>query len=116
MSRRRLHLDSMEDLARALRVEPGVFRGGLNLVEAAGLLGVAPSTLRQRALDGRISHQRDGRRWIFTWADLADYVERRQVLSNESRRAEPDPGTEGHSSSLLSDETVEAEAVELGLI
>ena len=68
----------LEDVAQLLGVEEQHLEGGLNLVEAGRLLGIAPSTLRQRALQGRISYQRDGRAWRFFWWHIRDYLQERE--------------------------------------
>jgi len=58
--------------------EPEELIGGLNLVEAARVLGIAPSTLRQRALNNQIGYQRDGRGWRFYWYHLGEYLRNRE--------------------------------------
>jgi len=93
--------------------------GPFNLTEAAALLGIAPSTLRQRALAGLIRYQRDGRRWIFTPTYLREYALRREVAPaaestgpKTNRAHRPGPC----ASQRWSAEAVEAEARALGLI
>ena len=104
----------IDSTAALLGVESEELRGGLNLVEAARVLGIAPSTLRQRALRGRIGHQRDGRRWLFYWHHLADYIKAREhpiagsVETQKSAVARP-----LHRSPAAD---VEAEARTLGLV
>ena len=68
--------DTIDELANFMGVEPDELRGGLNLSEAAPLLGIGISTLRSTALNGRIGYRRAGRRWIFGWRDIADYIQR----------------------------------------
>jgi excisionase family DNA binding protein len=86
------------------------------LVEAAGLLGVAASTLRQRALTGKISHARDGRRWVFSWSDIAQYLESRWVPSYESGATEAQEKAHQCPHPLHADDTITAEAHALGLL
>lgn len=72
-------LDTPEALARFLNIDDERLHGPLNLVEAAPMLGIAPSTLRQHALARHIGHMRIGRAWRFTWQDLAAFVEEHHV-------------------------------------
>ncbi len=99
-----------------LGAQPEALRGGLNLVETAYLLGVAPSTLRQRALAGKVSHARDGRRWIFSWLDIAEYLGSRWVPSEKSRPVEAEPRADSRLDPFRTDDTITAEARELGLL
>ena len=103
----------LNETARLLGVEAERLVGGLNLVVASRLLGISPSTLRQRALRSRIGYQRDGRAWRFFWWHLAEYIERRECLttaSGEASEAGPIPrGT-------TEDREVIAAAAKLGLI
>ena len=109
----------LEEMARLLGVEPELLRGGLNLVAAANVLGIAASTLRQRALHGLIGCERDGRRWIFRWWHLAAYMQRRERQAAElagrqrpraiDRTLDPEVDCAGQPG-------LEAEARALGLI
>lgn len=78
---------TMDAVAADLGVEPESLIGGLDLPTAARLLGIGVSTLRQRALAGKIGHARDGRRWVFAWRDLAEYLDARHRPAMENRRA-----------------------------
>ena len=112
----------IERTAALLGVEVDDLRGGLNLTEAAGLLGIAPSTLRQRALAGRISHQRDARRWIFGWRDLADYIASRQrgatgvSARQHGGTADPRVQAPARDNEARGESDVMAEAREFGLL
>ena len=77
-------LNGMGGVAEELGVAPEDLVGGLDLVQAARLLGIGVSTLRQRALSGQISYARDGKRWIFSWRDIAGYLERRHCSARPS--------------------------------
>ena len=50
-----------------------------NLTQAGNALGLAPSTVRQRILDGRLEAEKDGGRWII-YADVIEHyrLSRRQ--------------------------------------
>ena len=104
---------TITDAARLLGVEAEELVGGVNLVEAARLLGVAPSTVRQRALAGRIGHRRDGRRWIFSAEDLAEYVDAHHQPAREGASAE---ATSRARPRAVADAEVWEEAKELGLV
>ena len=69
--------ESIDELAAFLGISKEELQGGLDLPSAASLLGIGTSTLRQRALNGRIAYSRDGRRWLFSWRDIAKYIQRR---------------------------------------
>ena len=110
-----------QEIAEILGIHQDDFIGGLDLVKAARVLGIAPSTLRQRALAGQVGFQRDGRRWIFSWADLAAYVGRRQhaVWAGDERgvpAAQNGNGGGGRRAARREREEVEAEARRLGLL
>ena len=109
----------LESTAKALGVAPDQLVGGLNLVEAAKVLGVVPSTLRHRALQGLIGCQRDGRRWIFTWQDLDEYIKKRRRPANPSGNGRVFlrfPGTDKIAAHAAHDPDVEAQAKEMGLL
>jgi len=80
-------ISSLESFAHFLGVDSDCLVGGVDLGTGARLLGIAASTLRLRALRGEVGYQRDGRRWIFTWQDLLQYVERRR---SGARASEPE--------------------------
>ncbi len=106
------------EMASLLGVDPSVLIGGLNLVKAANVLGIAASTLRQRALSGQIGYERDGRRWIFSWRHITEYKQRRE---HAPTRSTPSggilPRLIGTASGRRRDaETIEAEARALGLL
>lgn len=82
--------DGLQDTARLLGVSPSYLRGGLNLTEAGELLGIAPSTVRRRARQGKLGFQRDGRAWRFFWWHLRDYLRRREHGSDLSGADKPD--------------------------
>ena len=110
---------SIDDLAQSLAVDREDLVGGLNLPEAARLLGIAVSTLRERALVGAIGCQRDGRRWIFSWEDLAQYLERRRCsvrCGDYSVRPGEERRRSVKSRGRREKEDVEREARRLGLI
>jgi len=102
---------TQREVAAALGLAPEELQGGLNLVVAARLLGIAPSTLRQRALAGKIGYQRDGRAWRFFHWHLAAYLQSRE---------HPARGGNGLLNRALAGQAntddVMAEAVALGLI
>lgn len=85
---------SPAELARFLNIDEERLHGPLNLVEAAPLLGIAASTLRQHALAGHIGYMRIGRTWRFTWQDLAEFVEKHHVDARN-----PAPSKPGHGAS-----------------
>ncbi len=106
-------------MADLLGLQRDQLLGGLNLVEAARVLGIVPSTLRQRALAGKIGHQRDGRAWRFYWWHLGAYLTARErpaasgssegnYVENVRRRGEAE--LEGDANDT------EAEAIKLGLL
>jgi excisionase family DNA binding protein len=49
---------------------PPADRDVLSVVEAAGLLGVGETTIREAVKDGKIPHTRFGRRILFRRTDL----------------------------------------------
>ena len=102
--------EKLQETARLLGVTPGYLRGGLNLPEAGELLGIAASTLRRRALEGKIGFQRDGRAWRFFWWHLRNYLQRREHNTQRGSEAGLNPTRqEGRSD-------VAEQAKELGLI
>ncbi len=111
------HRADLEAVAHCLGVDPGQLLGGLNLVEAAEVLGIAPSTLRQRALAGRIGFQRDGKAWRFFFWHMSEYLEHR-----EHPAGEPDCSHRSKSKHTrrvrprADDADIKARAQELGLI
>ncbi len=108
---------SLEMCAERLRIDPDELVGGLNLTQAARLLGIAASTLRERALAGKIGAQRDGKRWIFFWWHLEEYLEAREFTPRpcENRTAGRIPGKSKSKRGLLPPD-VEKEAKAMGLI
>ena len=82
-------VDEITSTAKLLGLDPEQLIGGLNLVEAARFLGIAPSTLRERAVAGKIGCQRDGRAWRFFWWHLSDYLARREHSASEGPRGGP---------------------------
>jgi hypothetical protein len=66
---------NLKTTARLLGIHPECLRGGLNLVEAADLLGLSPSGLRNMAFRGDIAYQRYGRRWSFKWWHMFEFLE-----------------------------------------
>jgi hypothetical protein len=87
--------DNIENTAKLLGVDEDELIGGLNLPEASRLLGIAPSTLRQRALNGHIGYQRDGRSWIFYWWHLSDYLNKREHPADERTGGTSGEGGQG---------------------
>ena len=110
----RMNISKMQTVAHLLGVEPEDLTGGLNLVQAAKLLGIAPSTLRQRALAGEIGCQRDGRAWRFYWWHLARYLEEREWPAHESVVSAVSASRPGSGS--LEGEDILLEAERLGLL
>jgi len=106
---------TLEETAHRLGVSPDHLRGGLNLVEAADLLGIAASTLRRRALAGKILYSRDGRRWIFYPGDIVDYCRKRHKPA-EPTTDEPGKEVEASNRSEGGRRTTEATAKNMGLI
>ena len=103
-----------QGVADLLGVTPERLIGGLNLVDASQLLGIAPSTLRQRAFAGDIGHQRDGRSWRFFWWHLGDYV-----MARERAASVPSSGKSANRpmpSSTEAGHDLDAEARNLGLL
>jgi hypothetical protein len=66
----------------------GSTRTTCNLREAATELGVAPSTVRKRILDGRLKAERDGARWVIYPRAIAEYRESRRPHKPGGDRAE----------------------------
>ncbi len=84
-------IETVEELADWLGVDKELFAGGLDLPSASRVLGIGISTLRNRALKGEIRVQRDGCRWIFSWQDIAEYIEQRyQNAEAEAQKANED--------------------------
>lgn len=113
-AQRRLPLEALNDIettARLLGVEVDELRGGLNLIQAAGLLGIGVSTLRQRALDGEIGYQRDGRRWLFYWWHLAAYLNMRESVMTRGKEVK-----EVFHSTTRGDNNVLEDAKSMGLL
>ncbi len=106
---------SREEVAERLGIERDELVGGLNLTEAANLLGIAPSTLRMRAQAGKISHQRDGNRWLFFWWHMAEYLESREYPVVESQPAISSGAIDVQRRGMLPDD-VEQRALEMGLL
>ena len=109
----------LESTADLLGLDREQLVGGLNLVQASRVLGIAPSTLRQRALDGRIGCQRDGRAWRFFFWHLQDYLDRRErpvASAGTGRVREEAVGSRKASASSEYKGDVLVEAKELGLI
>ena len=78
----------LQDFARDTGMNPEELRRGLNLSQAACVLGIGVSTLRSRALAGLIGCERDGRRWIFRFRDLQNYIMTgRQPVAQAVRKA-----------------------------
>ena len=104
-------MESIEDVAEFLVVPVCTLQGGLNLVQMGELLGISPSTVRQKALDGQIGYCRFGRSWKFYWWSLADYFNDHYVEPKA-------PGAEAkqEDSVKLDEPYWEAEARELGLL
>ena len=107
------------DLGRAaslLGIAPEELIGGLNLVEAGRLLGISPSTLRSRALQGKIGCQRDGRAWRFFWWHLADYLADREHAADPNTTHGPKLCASQATRARAESDNVAAEAEALGLI
>ena len=109
-----LELRSLEEVAEFLGVDPALLRGGMNLIRTAEVFGIAPSTLRRKALDGEIGHVRVGHRWCFYWTFLADFIATRYVAPWDR------PPIEAHTvtrrSKCRTERELEEKARELGLI
>lgn len=104
----------LEMTAKLLGVPPGELVGGLNLVQAAQLLGIAPSTLRLRGLAGKIGCQRDGRAWRFFWWHISAYLARRERPMEDMSIATGEPVRPERSKGLTHEAF--AEAKEIGLL
>lgn len=103
--------------ARLLGVDPADLLGGVGLATAAKLLGIGLSTLRQRALAGKIACQRDGRRWIFSACDLGNYVLSRRVAAGaDGRSGGPHQLADRAGAPAHATKSVEDEAKEFGLL
>jgi hypothetical protein len=108
--------DGVEGTAHVLGVPPDDLIGGLDLVQASRVLGIAPSTLRSRALAGKIGYRRDGRAWRFMWWHLRDYVVVTDSSASETGVVHGDVASGPRRGGVHLDEGVLEEAKRLGLL
>mgnify|MGYP006296214291 CR=1 FL=1 len=104
-------LENIEDVSEVLAVPVCTLLGGLNLVQMGEILGISPSTVRQKALDGQIGYCRFGRSWKFYWWSLAAYFNEHYVEPIAPPEARSIADSEAHDFMDW-----EAEARELGLL
>ena len=107
-------INQLADLAELLGIDADRLRGGLNLTETAEVLGMAPSTLRRKALEGRIAYVRNDRVWRFYWPYIADFIAEHFV--NTRKALEVKASTPTRRARERKRRDVEARAKAIGLL